>query len=119
MTDLTALIARLEAATEGDETLDHDVARAVGWREQIDKVDGARYWTNPSGIWSFPPRFTRSVDAAMSLVPEGWGIEDAFKSAGDGSCSWNLYGEDRFERAHHNSSFSLALVIAALKSRAA
>ena len=57
------LIAQLEAASEGNVALDYDIYRAVN--------DYARQWLDnypPGGL----PQFTRSLDAAVTLVPEGY-----------------------------------------------
>jgi len=68
MTDLTALIERLKAATEGSRELDYDIARSVGWTERVDAVDGKKWWANPDGIWGFVRPLTTSLDAALTLI---------------------------------------------------
>jgi hypothetical protein len=61
MTDaatLRALIERVEQATGADRRLDGDIETALGW---------------PFAQWTGDARpFTSSLDAAASLVPEGW-----------------------------------------------
>jgi hypothetical protein len=49
------LIAALEAATEGSEYLDYSIQRHFGLMKPV-------------------PLYTRSLDAAMALVPEGWSV---------------------------------------------
>lgn len=96
-TDPAALreaIRRLEAGETGRE-VDGAVARAVGWHrvEPRFRVGGRRGgWIAPAdfrGVHSDgapildslhgtdihrdPPRYTTSIDAAVTLVPEGWG----------------------------------------------
>lgn len=83
------LITRLEGATEGSRELDEQIAKAVGalpadakfWA--INPEDGmAEYeWlqTDPDDPEPYPAggqglNYTTSVDAALSLVPEGWVI---------------------------------------------
>lgn len=57
MTDTQALIARLEAATGPSFTLEQEIFRAV----------------NPNATkLSVPNNYTSSIDAALTLVPEGW-----------------------------------------------
>jgi hypothetical protein len=51
----TKLIAALEAAAEGSEYLDYSIQRHFGLMKPV-------------------PLYTRSLDAAMSLIPEGWSI---------------------------------------------
>jgi hypothetical protein len=51
----TKLIAALEAATEGSEYLDYSIQRHFGLMKPV-------------------PLYSRSLDAAISLVPEGWSI---------------------------------------------
>jgi len=82
MTQNKALIQRLQEATEGSRELDSEVALATGWTHHIEQHDDDMtddVWTDPSGkehsCYHF---FTRSIDAAMTLAPEG--------------CMWNLGG---------------------------
>jgi hypothetical protein len=51
----TKLIAALEAATEGSDYLDYAIQRHFGLMKPV-------------------PLYSRSLDAAMSLMPEGWSI---------------------------------------------
>lgn len=69
MTDLSDLIARLEAATEGSRELSDEVLVAL-W---VTRDDG---WVKPNGDvceWGDEPNCTESLDDALGLVPEGWG----------------------------------------------
>jgi hypothetical protein len=62
MTDreqLAALVARCEAATGEDRDLDYAIAAAVGWPDSPIMHQNAR-------------RYTASLDAAVTLVPNGW-----------------------------------------------
>lgn len=80
ITSMRDLIAKIEAATGPDRVLDGDIWIAInGWQER----DGCRI---PDGVWhrqdpndriafEAPPAFTASIDAAVSLVPDGhWWI---------------------------------------------
>lgn len=80
MRDMTDLISRLLAATEGSEELDLAIAEAV-----IDPDahiaehcvgDGLLIWGDHRWNKQPIPKFTQSVDAAMTLLPEGrcWSI---------------------------------------------
>jgi hypothetical protein len=53
--DTTKLIAALQAAAEGSEYLDYAVQRQFSLTKPV-------------------PAYTRSVDAAIMLIPEGWSI---------------------------------------------
>lgn len=53
--DLAKLVAALESATEGSEYLDYAIQRQFALMKPV-------------------PAYTSSVDAAMSLLPEGWSI---------------------------------------------
>jgi len=66
--ELIALAERVEALTGPDREVAHDVLRACGWT-----TEGA-FVFNPNGIRHMAaiPDPTASLDAAMSLVPEGW-----------------------------------------------
>ena len=106
---LKALIGRLERAPVGGWRLDRDIAKLFG-----------RYYAGGRD-----QQFTRSLDAALSLVPEGWKMA---------SLNWNDFGVGAYlvPRIQRRSTFAdpmycygsaktpaLALVIAALKARAA
>jgi hypothetical protein len=55
MMDLAKLITLLESATEGSEYLDYAIQRQFSLTKPV-------------------PTYTRSLDAAMRLIPEGWSI---------------------------------------------
>jgi hypothetical protein len=72
--DLPAALLDLAARCEAGEPsplLDVAIARAIGWTTA---QFGALIWRdthhNDRGI--APPKFTSSLDAAVTLVPEGW-----------------------------------------------
>lgn len=120
MTDLDDLIARLEAATEGSDELDREIATACGIAWSPDE-DG-----NFGGYNILPRRckFSRSLDAALTLVPEGWEwfIGGATFKHTDGSGEAQLFGHESEERKDEAylivaKAPALALCIAALKAR--
>lgn len=99
--DLAALIAKLESASEGSLALDREIAAATGWVSDRDKDLG------------FPPPYSRSLDVALSLVPEGH--SHAMKSInveGAMDCSAQI----NWQRPSYAPTLALALVIAALKA---
>ena len=55
MMDLSKLVTMLQSAKEGSEYLDYAVQRLFGTAKPV-------------------PLYTRSVDAALKLLPEGWTI---------------------------------------------
>jgi len=76
--ELLALAARVEAAGASAE-LDAEIAFATGWQFRFDQHDDdltEETWISPDGReHASPPAYISSIDAAMSLVPEGheWG----------------------------------------------
>ncbi len=113
------LIARLEKATKPDRDLDADI------------------WRNMNGAPMLkPPHYTASIDAALTLVPEGvlWEIDfklnigDDFDwrrgetktaySAGAGSRWDNKKTPANWQYSRHQTSAAIALCIAALRARA-
>ena len=94
MTDLDGLIAKLEAATEGSLELDCDIEEIVF-----------------SVTRGNPPRYTTSIDAALTLVPSGERWEVGFCGAAVESSGGPI-------RSVHAEP-AIALSIAALKARAA
>lgn len=121
MTDkLDALIARLEAATEGSETLNEIIAVDLGYVYL--PGDG---FTMYQASWMKDnekvalPDWTRSLDAALSLVPEGW-IWDVTSTG----AAWVMTDQSAAERLGEDlhlmasgATPALALCIAALKAR--
>lgn len=138
------LISRLEAAREGNRELDLDIAEAVDhkaeggrpmWhsiREGIEREGRHKFLSDSLGfVWQVP-RFTRSLDAAMSLVPEGWWVKPLeiarTKGAPRAYCHCKLYhdadtvGEDLADDepfevwAENCFTAQLALCLASLKA---
>ena len=125
------LIERLERATEGSRGLDARVGIAAnGKMLRHPNVRGSWIW----------PHYTTSIDAALTLVPEGWGAKITIPKGRSGAASvfdpsngeeWGQNGllQDRagnrpdlieFSRTFkHAATPALALCIAALKAREA
>lgn len=112
--DLEALAARVEAAQAADRELDAEIGAAIDF-----------------GL--FPPPFTKSIDAALLLVPEGshWGLghDDTGPLAGWAwvrakvSDGWQEFHSPPKMGFRHAGPFpatpALALCAAALRARSA
>ena len=125
MTALAELIAKLEAATERSRELDAEIwAHLNGFTGAIKGrwVGGRWSWSVGSvGVWDDElPHYTTSIDAALTLVPEGW--------------HWTIEGPDPLKRVSpyallglpglreadgRAATPALALCIAALRAREA
>lgn len=108
MTDtLAALIERLEKAEAGTFALDREIAEAVGW-QGMEK--GRRL-----------PCYTTSIDAALTLVPEGWTSWEVGSRAGKTRfrAEVSRLPENHIEDAviGHARAPALALCIAALRAK--
>lgn len=79
--DLTELAARLETLTGPSRLVDEEIALADGYRDV--HGDGSLWDRGNDGYWTGNddratadcpalPAYTASLDAAMTLVPEGW-----------------------------------------------
>lgn len=104
------LTAKLEAATEGTRELDYAIAEALG-RENVRKTQG-----------TFAPwKYTTSIDAALTLVPEGWVPTLYFPdpSIQTDSCLCLLGLPGTREAKGQSPTMPLAICIAALKELAA
>lgn len=125
---LTELIERLEKAGAGSADLDREIAqRILGWTE-YERGYGTG-WRTSDGTpktWHEIPRTTRSLDAALTLVPEGFVylIREGHPDLPDGSGRTLHFANARpvadfrnDHRAYGNTPI-LALCIAALKARA-
>lgn len=76
--DLVALAGRVERASGADRELDAEIALATayaGCRRRTAESNHRLPVENQFGHGFFPPSYTTSLDAAMSLVPEGWAID--------------------------------------------
>lgn len=102
--DVDDLITRLEAATEGGRELDALIGNAVG--------------RTPDGWVNYPhayeKHYTTSVDAALTLMPEGRAFALLVYEAGAASAA---IGEPPQFGEHEAPSPALALCIAAIKAR--
>jgi hypothetical protein len=130
---LSALIALLEESKEGSRELDDAVWAATQgmefrWREgkrpewfvkecycddyPAHKL-GASHWRS-FGPGAGGPHYTTSLDAALSLVPEGCAWDARFLPCKDGDVH---EARVNFDFPSHAATVPLALVIAALKAR--
>jgi hypothetical protein len=70
MTKIEELIERLEKATGPSRELSDEVAMAVGWNKAEAMFNN---WFAPDGrhqTYGSPPHYTKSIDDAMTLLPE-------------------------------------------------
>jgi hypothetical protein len=118
--ELRALADRAEAAQGADRELDGEISRAIGtpgWR----KSEAGIWFHNNLRVVQVAP--TASLDAAVSLVPEGfmWRLQCDPTGEGDAICERNA-GDFGAIDARHTQTFAatpaLALVAAALRARA-
>jgi hypothetical protein len=84
--ELLALAERVKALSEPDREVDCAIGVAAGlfrtepnrgWPDQLDyiQIREGRDWYPGNGFDHLVPKWTASLDAAMSLVPEGCRIE--------------------------------------------
>lgn len=120
------LIAKIEGAAEGSRELDDEIATLIFTDKRrtcikglSDEAGGMWMFRYPNGSIGSSLRFTGSLDAALTLVPEDYAI-DCLKEGEPGDWYVNLrprhwIGEWRFSKAR---TAPLAICIAALKARA-
>lgn len=120
MSALLELAERCEKAEGPDRELDAGIALAIGWRDCIPcAFNGVKH--RMGGILN-APAYTASLDAAMTLVPEGYhwqagvGIETEYGHR-DKAYAW-CSQEDCGELSVAATP-ALALCAAALRARAA
>lgn len=131
MTDLDDLIARLEAADGPSNELNGEI-----WWAVFRKEAEAAFWRGALGVphrlgdvmppglgrtavIATAPRFTASLDAALTLVPRGslWGV--CFNAIGALPRAQVAASETAFADEAVGATAALALCIAALKARRA
>jgi len=122
MTQNKALIQRLQEAMEGSRELDCAIARAFDWTYNRD----VEYcWRPPSESalkvsFQSIPAFSTSIDAAMTLVPEGFWLHlSSFTSDIPERGSVHLYGNRGLgdDYPADAATPALALCIAALSAK--
>lgn len=115
MADLSELAARVEAATGPDRELDARITVALDGLGEWGELRRSGY-----AIQDFKaPPYTASLDAAMTLVPEGWFINRLNEDIGERRFESTLYRRKPPLNGKEGSgaSFALALCAAALRSR--
>ena len=94
-----------------------DIARAIGWRFVSEGHPIGCVWYDPDGRARALPDWPASLDAAMSLVPEGAGIDMRVTTEGNAIVAvW----PEGFCKGHAQSRAptpALALCAAALRAR--
>lgn len=120
MTDLLILAERVESATGPDRELDGQIAEiAEPWRVAqtrcIREADGAWGHIDDKLLFQAIPAYTASLDAAMTLVPEGWGYSICPLST---LLTRRAHGRDESIMGR-GATPALALTVAALKATAA
>lgn len=116
MSDIESLIKRLELASGPDRALDLDISHY-----------GKQKFAHEGKGIGWPPHYTASIDAALTLVPEGYAIQGMeiwaqethltileTQKKNDG-LYWHTSGEGRWKANH--AIPSIALCIAALRAR--
>lgn len=127
--DIEALAVRVEAATGADRELDEAIAEALGWSRIPNPTFAGGLvgrWAKPDGSWTGhngPPQYTASIDAAMSLVPEGWRWtifhEGVVSLKPDVAfCGHPKHRQNGIEKRADAATPALALTAAALRARA-
>ena len=136
--DLEQLALRCEQAEGPDRELDAKIALAAGWQE-ITLPHGSRYCIRPDGfktshgLVAYAPAYTASIDAALTLVPEGWFVDNLAQSGRRDGTWWaaliqppegdeetgKLTRDGARESAFDTPTPALALCAAVLRARAA
>lgn len=129
---LLQLAERCEREKPSDD-LDLKIATASGWRFGGGRPKGGA-WIAPNGVsyhgntFAGPPKFTTSLDSAVTLVPENRSFELTFSAAGDGALrrarlwDWRRSAtglDPGNEWLTTGKTLPLALCAAALRARAA
>lgn len=136
-TDYDDLIRRLEQATGPDRELDaaiYEIVVGLRMYESIYERCGdlcLRYFPDPTGpSYGRLPHYTSSLDAALTLVPEGWYVDlierqssgapmSSFGQPGRFMCRVGQWGNSNTDRHGLHDDRALALCIAGLHARAA
>lgn len=120
MSDILALADEIERAAEGSRELDARIALATGWKFEPEYF--MIPWTSPDGkiSRSSPPKFTTTLDAALSLVPDERGRPAAMhvQRTRNFNCCAVVWFDSEFGRSVRGDAKSLALALCAASLRA-
>lgn len=122
MTDLTALIHKLEQAKEGSRELDYAIQSVFVGAENVVSETGSEacgcWWDTKRKIFHAVPYFTSSLDAAMTLVPEGlaWTVSNRPLAKDHWASVANPLHDDDGNPATAKTA-PLALCLASLRAR--
>lgn len=135
MDELEGLARRVEAATGADRLLDYLIRAAIGKGVRLNGAvrvspasesgyETVHYANGGVSQGSMPPAYTASLDAALTLVPEGWTFANL--SQGDNRRWWcelrrgHLTSYDKVAIGQQLNPLTpaLALCAAALRARA-
>lgn len=117
---LIALAERVEKATGPDRELDALIAEAAGWSDVWYRDGMAEGWA-PGGVCEAGvPHYTASLDAAMSLVPEGWDHMEVYRPDHQ-TLGWTVHLKPNANIGREGwtgfaQSYALAVVAAALRA---
>lgn len=120
--ELLALAERVEKASGPDRELDADIAKAVGVPATL--VIGHECLGNLRSVPQNAPRYTASLDAALTLVPKRWRTESIGENPQIAG-RWTVWLRHRLDDPRHGVAVgdaatpALALCAAALRARAA
>ena len=116
---LDELAARCEAATGPDREIDAAIARC--FCHDVESDDGEFWWGPYDATPERVPDFTASLDAAMTLVPEGCYTKQGTYPARSKQRPWAQVYDATMPNFSYNECTSatpaLALCAAALRSR--
>lgn len=124
---LNDLIIRLAEAIGPDRELDAAIAEALSLIPQTHERamnhgrPQAYYWHkhNHKGDYWTPPAYTASIDAALTLVPKGWGVVVRRWADGTGRGVAHCYPPEGSGDYCHGATPALAICIAALRAKEA
>lgn len=134
------ILEKLQAAIQGSPELDLEVMKYLGSvpkRAELSNIEKNAWWDNGcsylagsvSSIQSIPTTpYTTSVDAAMSVIPEGWAILSMWNygSSNGGDTMWKVEMFSGFDLPDGGSpdtsegrhqSLPIAILITAIKAR--
>lgn len=79
--DIDELITALESADGPSRELDAEIARAIGYDVKTDGNPAGRFYfqRRPTDWWEDVLPYMESVDAALTLVPDGWDWDVSFE----------------------------------------
>lgn len=113
------LAQKIESLEGQSSAVNLDIMKFMGFADDKDVLDGDRFSPKGSRHSHLITNYTGSIDAALHLIPKGWGMIGLEKCGNEWACELALGGEQlaehRYTDRHKVASIAILTTIFKLK----